>query len=143
MRFPPRFAPCESRSLSRWRWSSALAVRAPSRRVNDLIGNALQRRHFFDNLQNPAWIEPLREAGLFETPPGPIVDLAEGTVGSPPWPQSKYLARMAQFSPEAVQELNREANTTLSKSTDLVIKEAGLAIKAEVEKLREQVQNVE
>jgi uncharacterized protein (TIGR00255 family) len=42
-----------------------------------------------------------------------------------------------------LQELNREANTTLSKSTDLVIKEAGLSIKAEVEKLREQVQNVE
>jgi uncharacterized protein (TIGR00255 family) len=42
-----------------------------------------------------------------------------------------------------LQELNREAKTTLSKSTDLVIKEAGLAIKAEVEKLREQVQNVE
>jgi len=42
-----------------------------------------------------------------------------------------------------LQELNREANTTLSKSTDLSIKEAGLAIKAEVEKLREQVQNVE
>ena len=42
-----------------------------------------------------------------------------------------------------LQELNREANTTLSKSTDLSIKEASLAIKAEVEKLREQVQNVE
>lgn len=42
-----------------------------------------------------------------------------------------------------LQELNREANTVLSKSTDLTIKEAGLAIKAEVEKLREQVQNVE
>jgi uncharacterized protein (TIGR00255 family) len=42
-----------------------------------------------------------------------------------------------------LQELNREANTTLSKSTDLSIKESALAIKAEVEKLREQVQNVE
>lgn len=42
-----------------------------------------------------------------------------------------------------LQELNREANTVLSKSTDLTIKEAALAIKAEVEKLREQVQNVE
>ncbi len=42
-----------------------------------------------------------------------------------------------------LQELNREANTTLAKSTDLFIKEAALAIKAEVEKLREQVQNVE
>ena len=42
-----------------------------------------------------------------------------------------------------LQELNREANTTLSKSTDLAIKEAALGIKAEVEKIREQVQNVE
>lgn len=42
-----------------------------------------------------------------------------------------------------LQELNREANTVLSKSTDMAIKEAALAIKAEVEKLREQVQNVE
>ncbi len=42
-----------------------------------------------------------------------------------------------------LQELNREANTVLSKSTDLAIKESGLAIKAAVEKLREQVQNVE
>lgn len=42
-----------------------------------------------------------------------------------------------------LQELNREANTVLSKSSDLTIKDAGLAIKAEVEKLREQVQNVE
>ena len=42
-----------------------------------------------------------------------------------------------------LQELNREANTVLSKSADLTIKDAGLAIKVEVEKLREQVQNVE
>jgi uncharacterized protein (TIGR00255 family) len=42
-----------------------------------------------------------------------------------------------------LQELNREANTTLSKSADLSIKEAALAIKAEIEKIREQVQNVE
>jgi len=42
-----------------------------------------------------------------------------------------------------LQELNREANTVLSKSTEISIKDAGLVIKAEVEKLREQVQNVE
>lgn len=42
-----------------------------------------------------------------------------------------------------LQELNREANTVLSKSTDLAVKESALAIKAAVEKLREQVQNVE
>ncbi|HZI18382.1 MAG TPA: YicC/YloC family endoribonuclease [Pyrinomonadaceae bacterium] len=42
-----------------------------------------------------------------------------------------------------LQEFNREANTVLSKSTDLAIKDAALAVKAAVEKLREQVQNVE
>ena len=42
-----------------------------------------------------------------------------------------------------LQELNREANTVLSKSTAISIKDAALAIKGEVEKLREQVQNVE
>jgi len=42
-----------------------------------------------------------------------------------------------------LQELNREANTVLAKSTVISIKDAALAIKGEVEKLREQVQNVE
>ena len=42
-----------------------------------------------------------------------------------------------------MQELNREANTVLAKSTAISIKDAALAIKGEVEKLREQVQNVE
>jgi uncharacterized protein (TIGR00255 family) len=41
------------------------------------------------------------------------------------------------------QELNREANTMLSKSTDIAIKEAALSIKTEIEKIREQVQNIE
>lgn len=41
------------------------------------------------------------------------------------------------------QELNREANTILSKTNNLIIKENGLAIKSEIEKIREQAQNVE
>ncbi len=41
------------------------------------------------------------------------------------------------------QELNREANTIASKTNNMVIKENSLAIKSEIEKIREQVQNVE
>src|ERR1035437_2610332 len=41
------------------------------------------------------------------------------------------------------QELNREANTITSKTGNMVIKENALAIKSEIEKIREQVQNVE
>ena len=41
------------------------------------------------------------------------------------------------------QELNREANTITSKTNNMVVKENALAIKSEIEKIREQVQNVE
>ena len=42
-----------------------------------------------------------------------------------------------------VQEFNREANTTCSKSNDVEITRLGLALKNEIEKVREQVQNLE
>ncbi len=42
-----------------------------------------------------------------------------------------------------VQEFNRETNTICSKSNDLEITRLGLALKNEIEKVREQVQNVE
>ncbi len=42
-----------------------------------------------------------------------------------------------------VQEFNREANTTCSKSNDTTITRAGLNLKNEIEKIREQVQNLE
>ncbi|MGI9054884.1 MAG: YicC/YloC family endoribonuclease [Pyrinomonadaceae bacterium] len=41
------------------------------------------------------------------------------------------------------QELNREANTIASKTQNLAVKEAALSIKSAIEKIREQVQNVE
>jgi uncharacterized protein (TIGR00255 family) len=41
------------------------------------------------------------------------------------------------------QELNREANTIASKTGNLTVKEHALTIKSEIEKIREQVQNVE
>jgi uncharacterized protein (TIGR00255 family) len=42
-----------------------------------------------------------------------------------------------------LQETNREANTILSKSSELAICDAAIEIKTDVEKLREQAQNVE
>lgn len=41
------------------------------------------------------------------------------------------------------QEMNREANTTLSKSTSLEISDIGIDLKTEIEKVREQIQNIE
>lgn len=42
-----------------------------------------------------------------------------------------------------VQEFNRESNTVCSKSNDLTVTNLGLALKNEIEKIREQVQNLE
>lgn len=41
------------------------------------------------------------------------------------------------------QEMNRESNTTLSKSNDLEISDQGILLKTEIEKVREQIQNIE
>ncbi len=41
------------------------------------------------------------------------------------------------------QELNREANTTLSKANDIMISNQGIMMKTEIEKIREQIQNLE
>ena len=42
-----------------------------------------------------------------------------------------------------LQEFNREANTVCSKSSDIAVTGFGLKIKCEIEKIREQVQNIE
>ena len=41
------------------------------------------------------------------------------------------------------QEMNREANTILSKTNDLAISNRGIELKTEIEKVREQIQNIE
>ena len=42
-----------------------------------------------------------------------------------------------------VQELNREANTIGSKAQDVEIARRVVSVKAEIEKIREQIQNIE
>ncbi len=41
------------------------------------------------------------------------------------------------------QEMNREANTILSKANDLELSDTGIDLKTEIEKVREQIQNIE
>ncbi|MGN0297725.1 MAG: YicC/YloC family endoribonuclease [Lachnospiraceae bacterium] len=42
-----------------------------------------------------------------------------------------------------VQEMNREANTILSKANDLILADTAIGLKTEIEKIREQIQNIE
>jgi uncharacterized protein (TIGR00255 family) len=42
-----------------------------------------------------------------------------------------------------IQELNREINTISSKASDSIISTCAVEVKAELEKIREQIQNIE
>ena len=54
--------------------------------------------------------------------------------------ENKSIGRRLDF---IIQEMNREANTTLSKSDTLAITDIGIDMKTCIEKVREQVQNLE
>jgi uncharacterized protein (TIGR00255 family) len=67
---------------------------------------------------------------------GSHLEASRGIVGGDGEPAGKRFEFL-------LQEFQRETNTINSKSTDLEITRAALAIKAEIEKMREQVQNLE
>ena len=52
----------------------------------------------------------------------------------------KNIGRKLDF---LIQEMNREANTVLSKSNDVEVSDCGIELKTEIEKIREQIQNIE
>lgn len=60
------------------------------------------RAYFFERLDNPEWVLPLSSRGFFESPPPPIAAPEPGYVRFPPWPEGRYLARMASSAPENV-----------------------------------------
>ena len=64
-------------------------------RVRALVAQPSQYRYFFERLENPAWVKPLWDSGFFRTPPELERDVERGTIGFPPWPESRYLLRMS------------------------------------------------
>ena len=60
---------------------------------------------FFDSLNSSHWIEPLCEHGFFSDPPPVQVETQKGDqvrTWHPPWPESQYLARVAETAPDLV-----------------------------------------
>ena len=57
-----------------------------------------------------------------------------------PLEESNGIGRKLDF---IAQEMNREANTILSKANDLDISNRAISLKTEIEKIREQIQNIE
>ncbi len=69
-----------------------------------LIARAEHHRYFFDKLSDARWVGPLAEKGFFRNPP-PLIPVQGGPyVKIPPWPESRFLARIAGSASEPEQE---------------------------------------
>ncbi len=71
-------------------------------RVQALAARPENRAYFFDRLENPLWVVPLADAGFFADPPAPVPAGEPGYVRFPPWPEGRYLARVASSAAEPV-----------------------------------------
>jgi hypothetical protein len=60
------------------------------------------RAYFFDRLENPNWVRDLAKRKFFTNPPDPVPAEEPGSMRFPPWPEGRYLARVAAEAPDAV-----------------------------------------
>ena len=73
--------------------------------VSALATRPENRTYFFDRLENPEWVSALARRGFFGDPPSPVPADEPGYVQFPPWPEGRYLVRMAPVAPDAVAEV--------------------------------------
>ena len=71
-------------------------------KATSLMKRRSQTAYFFDRLDNPRWLGPLAAEGMFKAPPDIQFDESGERWSAPPWPQGRYLARMASLAPEEV-----------------------------------------
>jgi hypothetical protein len=71
-------------------------------RVAVMSARAENRAYFFDRLENPTWVAALADRGFFASPPSPVPSGDPGHIRFPPWPEGRYLARVASQAPADV-----------------------------------------
>lgn len=98
---------------------------------NHIPNNLVAFGYFFDKLTSAAWLEPLRAEGFFKHPPEPDRDYEKGTVSFPPWPESRYLARMAVLAPEEVLEIALQIPDTKNVRVHEDLADAALAMQVD------------
>lgn len=89
-------------------------------------------RYFFNGLDNPMWIEPLAKHGFFAKPPPEYTDETSGSVVHPPWPEARYLARMASLNPDLVLSFLKKLERTENESVLSDIVDAALNLPPEL-----------
>src|SRR4030042_3635501 len=95
-----------------------------------LLGHPEQYRYFFDRLENPEWVKPLKTKRFFTNPQNPKLDEVNGTIAFPPWPESRYLVRMASLRPDVVLEIMLQIPDTDNVRVHEDLAEVALAMPA-------------
>lgn len=72
--------------------------------------------YFFNQLLSAAWLVPLEKEGFFKNPPEPKITSNGGQMRVIPWPQSRYLLRMATQEPAKVLDIALEILETGTKN---------------------------
>jgi|GEM_PF-5472444 len=62
------------------------------------LTNISLREHFYLNLKNPNWVEPLFQLGVYSNPPAPVID--GKYTQFPHWPELEFVSRVANDAPE-------------------------------------------
>jgi len=68
---------------------------------DNIPNNLASLGYFFDKI-GVSWSKPLNKVGFFKKPIEPIYDYETDSYRIPPWPESRYLARIASEEPEIV-----------------------------------------
>jgi len=110
---------------------------APTSEDTDFIrnhcpNNLVAMGDFFNQLKTPVWIEPLSKTGLFDHPPEPEVDVTTGGRRIWAWPQSRYLARVAELAPNEVLKVILEIPETTNSWVHMDYVEAALHMPPEL-----------
>ena len=122
----------DPQELARQLHAPGLPLPEQVNRATELARSTLHRISLFDRLDNPLWIDPLWDRGFFQSPPGLIEEYIPGGSGSPPWPDSKYLARMAVMDPFAVHRVAMAMPDTENSLVHEDLIDAALAMPADL-----------
>ena len=98
---------------------------------SQIPNNLVAFGYFFDRLPSIGWLESLKAEGFFKHPPEPERDEEKGSVRFPPWPESRYLARMASEDPETVLEIALQVPDTENIYVHIDLVDAALAMPPE------------
>ncbi len=92
-----------------------------------LPNNYVARSYFFEKLDQPAWLLPLKGYGFFDHPREKEYDPENDRWVSPVWPQTSYLARMAEKDPQTVHDIAVDIPDTDNASINSDLAEAAMA----------------